>query len=88
MALPCWRGAPLRIAVASDLHIGSPGVGLPKLDALVAHINAARPDIVLLLGDFVIQGVAGGRFVPARNDRRSPACCSSAARRLRGTWQP
>jgi hypothetical protein len=64
LALPCWTAAPLRVAVASDLHIGAPGVGLDKLDAVIDRINAARPDVVLLLGDFVIQGVAGGRFVP------------------------
>jgi predicted MPP superfamily phosphohydrolase len=62
--LSCWTGDPLRIAIASDLHIGSPGVGIDRLDALVARINAARPDVVLLLGDYVIQGVIGGRFVP------------------------
>ena len=60
----CWRGAPLRVTLVSDLHIGSPGVGLPKLDAVTTQIQATQPDIVLLLGDFVIQGVKGGRFVP------------------------
>jgi predicted MPP superfamily phosphohydrolase len=55
---------PLRIAVASDLHIGSPFTGIEKLDQIVARINAGRPDIIVLLGDFVIQGVTGGKFVP------------------------
>jgi uncharacterized protein len=64
VALPCWRGAPITVAIASDLHIGAPGVGVEKLDRVVREINAARPDVVVLLGDFVIQGVAGGRFVP------------------------
>ncbi len=31
---------------------------------MVEVVNASQPDAVLLLGDFVIQGVAGGRFVP------------------------
>ena len=61
--LSCWRGRPLRIAVASDLHIGSPYTGVEKLERVVARINAGRPDVVVLLGDFVIQGVAGGQFV-------------------------
>lgn len=62
-ALDCWHGAPLRIAVVSDLHIGSPYTGVEKLDRVVARINAGKPDVVVLLGDFVIQGVVGGRFV-------------------------
>jgi uncharacterized protein len=64
VVLPCWRGKPIRVAVASDLHIGSPYTGVEKLERLVREINAQRPDMVLLLGDFVIQGVAGGSFVP------------------------
>ena len=63
MSPPCWLGPPLRIALASDLHVGAPGVGVEKLDALVARINAARPDLIVLLGDYVIQGVKGGQFV-------------------------
>src|SRR5688500_3379587 len=58
--LPCWPEDPLLVALVSDLHIGSPGVGLSRLDQIVAMVNAARPDVILLLGDFVIQGVAGG----------------------------
>lgn len=61
--LPCWRGGPIRVALAADLHVGSPGTGIQKLDRVVARINEAKPDIVLLLGDYVIQGVIGGRFV-------------------------
>lgn len=64
VSLSCWTGEPLRIAIASDLHIGSPYTGVEKLDRLVARINAGRPDIIVLLGDFVIQGVVGGQFVP------------------------
>jgi uncharacterized protein len=64
IVLPCWRGKPIRVAVASDLHIGSPYTGVEKLERLVREINARRPDAVLLLGDFVIQDVVGGSFVP------------------------
>jgi uncharacterized protein len=63
VALPCWHGAPVRVAVVSDLHIGSPHTGVDKLDQVVATINAGRPDVVVLLGDFVIQDVVGGNFV-------------------------
>lgn len=64
LALPCWEGPPLRIAAVSDLHVGAPHMGVQKLERLIARINEGHPHIVVLLGDFVIQGVAGGRFVP------------------------
>ena len=52
-----------RIAVLADLHVGSPHKGLNSLRDLVGLVNAAKPDLVLLPGDFVIQGVVGGSFV-------------------------
>ncbi|HYO74856.1 MAG TPA: metallophosphoesterase [Thermoanaerobaculia bacterium] len=64
LALPCWTRAPLRIAILADLHIGSPYTGVTKLEEIVRRVNAGKPDVVVLLGDFVIQGVKGGRFVP------------------------
>lgn len=54
----------LRIAILTDLHVGSPFNGLSKLREIVRRTNAARPDIICILGDLVIQGVKGGRFVP------------------------
>ena len=62
--LPCWSGPPLRVAIASDLHVGSPYVGVEKLERVVAEINQGKPQVVVLLGDYVIQGVRGGKFVP------------------------
>jgi uncharacterized protein len=61
--LSCWTADPITVAAVSDLHVGSPGVDLEKLDRIVRTINESRPDLVLLLGDFVIQGVRGGQFV-------------------------
>lgn len=58
-----WREAPMTIAVASDLHVGAPHAGLPMLRRVVAELNAARPDLILLPGDFVIQNVVGGEKV-------------------------
>jgi predicted MPP superfamily phosphohydrolase len=52
-----------RIAILADLHVGSPHKGLNSLRDLVKRVNAAKPDLVLLPGDFVIQGVVGGSFV-------------------------
>jgi predicted MPP superfamily phosphohydrolase len=65
LALPRWPRAcdGLRVAVLADLHVGSPWNGTKKLAEIVAETRAARPDLVLLAGDYVIQGVRGGRFV-------------------------
>jgi predicted MPP superfamily phosphohydrolase len=54
----------LRIALISDIHAGSPYVGKARVQELVLRVNAAKPDMIVLLGDYVIQTVAGGRFMP------------------------
>ena len=54
----------LRIAVLTDLHVGSPFNGIDNLRRVVDLTNAAQPDIICILGDLVIQGVRGGHFVP------------------------
>ena len=75
LSVPRWheeqRG--LKVAVLTDLHVGSPYMGLDKLRRVVERTNEERPDLVLLLGDFVIGGrrenggasggVLGGTFV-------------------------
>jgi predicted MPP superfamily phosphohydrolase len=65
LSIPRWPAAigPLRIVALSDLHTGAPHVTVAKLDEIVARVNAARPDLIVLLGDYVIHGVIGGRFV-------------------------
>ncbi|HZM53109.1 MAG TPA: hypothetical protein VFE68_21570, partial [Vicinamibacteria bacterium] len=45
---------PLRIAVLTDLHVGSFRNGLDRLDEVVARTNGAHPDLVVILGDLVI----------------------------------
>ena len=66
LELLAWPAAcdGLRIAVLTDLHVGSPFNGLPKLREVVALTLAAQPDVILLAGDYVIHGVPGGTFVP------------------------
>ena len=59
---PALKG--LRIAVISDLHGGAPYIDTAKIDRVVALTNAAHPDLVLLVGDYVIQGVLGGHHMP------------------------
>jgi predicted MPP superfamily phosphohydrolase len=48
-----WRGAPLRIAVLSDTHVGSPHVDARRMADIVQRTNALHPDLVVLLGDYV-----------------------------------
>jgi len=59
-----------RIAILADLHVGSPYKGLDSLHNLVIDVNKAKPDLILLPGDFVIQGVVGGTFVTPENASR------------------
>src|SRR5262245_2138722 len=55
---------PLRIAVIGDLHAGAPYIDEAKVEGVVALTNAARPDLILLAGDYVIRGVIGGEHMP------------------------
>jgi predicted MPP superfamily phosphohydrolase len=55
--------AGLHVAVIADLHGGAPFIDEAKLDAVVAMTNAARPDLILLTGDYVITGVLGGHHM-------------------------
>jgi uncharacterized protein len=63
--LPHWSGpvAGLRVAFMADLHIGSPHWDLERFAALVEETNAQHPDIVLLAGDYLINGVKFGKWV-------------------------
>ena len=55
IAMPGWpRGAPgVRVALLSDIHLGNLGMEPRRLDKIVDQVNAARPDVVLIAGDFV-----------------------------------
>ena len=53
----------MRIAILTDLHVGSPFNGIAKLRDIVDRTNAGRPDVICILGDLVVQGVVGGVFV-------------------------
>jgi uncharacterized protein len=65
VSLPSWPAAcdGIRVAVLADLHVGSPYNGLDKLARIVDTTLAAKPDLILLAGDYVIDGVIGGKFV-------------------------
>ncbi|WP_296815875.1 metallophosphoesterase [Brevundimonas sp.] len=48
-----WRGPPLRIGLISDTHVTSPHVDARRVRRVVEQMNAERPDVVVLLGDYV-----------------------------------
>jgi predicted MPP superfamily phosphohydrolase len=60
LEIPGWR-TNLRMAVLSDLHIGSRRVGIGQLRKIVKRTNSENPELVVLLGDFVIGGPRGQR---------------------------
>ncbi len=48
-----WSGPPLRVGVITDTHGGGPHMDAGRMAWIVDEMNAQKPDIVLLLGDFV-----------------------------------
>ncbi len=57
--LPGWPAklSGLRIAAISDIHAGAPHITREKLDRIVAEVNATKPDLVLIAGDFIATGM-------------------------------
>jgi predicted MPP superfamily phosphohydrolase len=55
LVLPAWPAGldGLRVALVSDLHAGAPHVGEARVERVVAAVREERPDLVLLLGDYV-----------------------------------
>lgn len=49
---PLWTGEPLRVGVLTDIHGAGPHMSLARLESIIDELNAERPDIVLLLGDY------------------------------------
>jgi uncharacterized protein len=82
--LPNWSGelAGLKVVVLADLHTGSPFNGIDKLRRIVDAANALKPDLVLIPGDFVIQGVMGGQFVTPEDSAAALARLSAPL----GVW--
>lgn len=73
VAVPGWDRPPLRVAVAADWHVSHSlrrGVMTPaRAEAIVAAINAAAPDLVLLPGDFIAgHGEATPAGVPIEDE--------------------
>lgn len=51
--LPGWQGAPMTIVALADIHACEPWMPPARIATIVAHANALRPDLVVLLGDYV-----------------------------------
>ena len=54
VALADWPAGtpPLRIVQISDIHVAWPDMPVARLARIVAQVNALRPDIVVLTGDY------------------------------------
>lgn len=55
ISLPGWPAgeSAVRVVLISDLHIGTSAMGPERLTRIVAQINALKPDLVLIAGDFI-----------------------------------
>lgn len=56
---------PLKIAVLSDLHAGTPNISSRRLAGIVARTNALGADVILLTGDFSATQTYFSRALPA-----------------------
>ncbi len=57
IALSHWPGTlnGLRVAALSDIHAGSPFIDEPKLRLIVERTNETKPDVIVLLGDYMVR---------------------------------
>lgn len=60
---PRWPSGlkPLRMAVIADVHACEPWMPLSRISEIVETTNALKPDITVLLGDYVASGLGGFR---------------------------
>jgi predicted MPP superfamily phosphohydrolase len=66
IAPPQWpAGFPLKIAVIADLHACDPWMSLERIEAIVERANALKPDITVMLGDYVAGHRHVTRTIPA-----------------------
>lgn len=62
-----WSGAPLTIVALSDTHVGGPHVDAARVERIVRRVNALRPELVVLLGDYVDGHAPEAERTPADN---------------------
>jgi predicted MPP superfamily phosphohydrolase len=61
VALPGYKGRPLRVALLTDTHMAGPDQSPERLARIVAAIDAAKPDLILLGGDYLGEPKLFGR---------------------------
>jgi len=54
----------LRLAILGDLHVGAPHFGEAALTQVLQRVCQEKVDALILVGDYVIQTMPGGRPVP------------------------
>jgi uncharacterized protein len=56
IAMSAWPNSltGLRVAALSDIHAGSPFIDTDKLRLIVDRTNEAKPDVIVLLGDYMV----------------------------------
>jgi uncharacterized protein len=76
---PQWPAdLPLKIAALADLHACEPWMDLERIAEIVEHTNSLKPDMTVLLGDYVtgMQRTAGyiapARFAPVLGQLKAP----------------
>ncbi len=62
LALTGWPAdtPPISVALLSDIHLGNRAMDSVRLRAIVDQVNATRPDLVLIAGDFMVGHDAAG----------------------------
>lgn len=57
IAMSAWPASlnGLRVAAISDIHAGSPFINAEKLRLIVDRTNALKPDVIVLLGDYMVR---------------------------------
>jgi len=78
-----WHGPPLTIAAVSDTHVGGPHVDAARMGRIVQRINALRPELVVLLGDYVNGHKHPFERTPAENQEITGGIATFAAIRAR-----
>ena len=65
-------GFGLKVAVIADLHVCEPWMSTDRVHQIVARTNALAPDIILLLGDYVVGPSVGRLSRPIAHQRWAP----------------
>jgi predicted MPP superfamily phosphohydrolase len=78
-----WSGPPITIAAISDTHVGGPHVDAARMGRIVQRINSLRPELVVLLGDYVNGHKHPFERTPAENQEITGGIATFAAIRAR-----